>query len=362
MDIKTEDSFLGRTFHEIVTDSVETGIMVTDCSGKLLYINRAAEDMWGLHRQDALGQSFLLALAGHERERMTRTFEYVVRTGRTVRARDIVFVNHGGQTLYINAYASPFRYSEVDDMGIVMWTENITEERILRREIHQADKLAALGQLTLGLAHELRTPLGTIKALADLIELNLGERQAGLTRYISVLKNEVNRLDRLSRELLDFGGKKSLNREGVDINSLVEKTLYLASLNRPSQTAGIEKDLEPGLPEVCGDPGNLMQALMNLVLNAFDALGEEGTIYIKTFSQNDTVLIEVQDTGVGIDPENLHKVFDPFYTTKEYGTGLGLSVAHTLINDHRGRIEVESQASTGTVFRVSLPINQEGER
>lgn len=358
MDIKTEDSLIGRTFHEIVVDSIDIAIMATDCYGNLLYLNSAAESMWRLPRQEALGSSFLLALAGHERDRMKKTFDYVVRTGRSVRANDIVFVNHDGQILYINAYASPFHYSDDNDIGIVMWTENITEERKLRMEVHRADKIAALGQLTLGLAHELRTPLGTIKALAGLIELNLEGEQPDVKRYISVLNNEVNRLDKLSRELLDFGGRKSLNREWVNINSLLEKTLYLGSLNRNSQEVCIQKELEPDLPEVFGDPENLMHALMNLVLNAFDALEGKGSIYVMTARQGDEVVIEIRDTGPGIPGDSQQKIFDPFYTTKENGTGLGLSVAHTLVSDHQGSIEVESQPPRGTAFRVNLPINR----
>lgn len=360
MDIKTEDSFIGRTFHEIVVDSIGIAIMVTDSSGNLLYLNSAAESMWGLSRLEALGSSFLLALAGYERERMKKTFDYVVRTGRSVRASDIVFVNHDDHTLYINAYASPFRYSDKGEMGIVMWTENITEERKLRMEVHRADKIAALGQLTLGLAHELRTPLGTIKALAGLIELNLECDNPDVKRYIGVLNNEVNRLDKLSRELLDFGGRRSLNREWVNINVLLERILHLGSLNRTSRGVNIQKVFTPDLPEVFGDQENLLHALMNLVLNAFDALDGKGSIYVETARQDDEVVIVVRDTGPGIPGESLQKIFDPFYTTKENGTGLGLSVAHTLICDHQGRIEVESQPNQGTSFKVHLPINRGG--
>lgn len=362
MDIKTEDSVIGKTFHEIVVDSIDIAILVTDSSGKLLYLNSAAETMWLLPRHESLGSSFLLALAEWERERMKKTFDYVVRTGRSVRASDIVFVNREGQTLYINAYASPFSYSREDEVGIVMWTENITEERKLRLEVHRADKIAALGQLTLGLAHELRTPLGTIKALAGLIELNLEEEPPDVRKYISVLNNEVNRLDKLSRELLDFGGRRSLNREWVNVNSLLERILYLSSLNRSIRGVKIVKELALDLPEIFGDPENLLHALMNLVLNAFDSLEEEGSIYVKTTNKEDEIVIEIRDTGSGIPGESLTRIFDPFYTTKENGTGLGLSVAHTLISDHQGRIEVESRLKEGTAFMVHLPTKSGGGR
>lgn len=355
MDIEIEESQIRGTFHEIVVESIDIGILVTDCGGNLIYYNRAAETMWSLPRHQSLGQSFLLALAGAERERMRRTFDYVVRTGRTVRARDIEFVNRVGHKLYINAYASPFRYSDGDETGIVMWTENITEEQKLREEMHRADKLAALGQLSMGLAHELRTPLGTIKALAGLIDLNLQGMNPDVTRYISVLNNEVNRLDKLSRELLDFGGKSSLNREWTDINSLVEKTLYLASLSQPARSVEVIRELAADLPMVFGDPEHLLHALMNLVMNGFEALGQGGRLAIKTESLDGQVLISISDNGPGIPPDKLAKVFDPFYTTKENGTGLGLSVAHSLVSSHEGRIGVESNPGSGTVFTIFLP-------
>ncbi len=357
MDIKTEDSSPRRTFHELVMESIHVGIMAADYDGKLLAINKAAEEMWEYPRQEAMGASFLLALAEHDRSRMKKTFDYVIRTGRTVSATDIVFENRAGKILHINAYASPVSYSPDQGVGVAMWTEDITEERKLRLEVQRADKLAALGQLALGLSHEVRTPLGTIKALAGLIQININDSEQ-VKKYLKVLNNEVSRLDKLSRELLDFGGQRKLNMESININNLINKLLYLGKLNRPNSQVNIKENLQADLPEIYCDREDLLHALMNLVINAYDAVGDKGTIWVETEQQGSWIAIRIKDNGIGIQADCINKIFDPFYTTKENGTGLGLSIVHTMINDHGGHLEVVSQPGQGTIFTVKLPSEQ----
>ncbi|KUG03308.1 signal transduction histidine kinase [hydrocarbon metagenome] len=353
MDIKTEESSPRRTFHELAIESIHVGIMAVDYDGHLLAMNRAAEEMWELPRHEALGKSFLMALAEHDRARMKKTFDYVIRTGRTVSATDIVFENRAGKMLYINAYASPVNYSPDLGVGVAMWTEDITQERKLRMEVQRADKLAALGQLALGISHEVRTPLGTIKALASLIQMNISDPEQ-VKKYLKVMNNEVSRLDKLSRELLDFGGQKKLNMESVNVNNLINKLVYLGKLNRPDTKVNIEEYLQADLPDIYCDREDILHALMNLVINAYDAVGEEGTIYIETEQKGEWVDIRIKDTGPGIKADCMNKIFDPFYTTKENGTGLGLSIVHTIINDHGGHLDVDSQPGQGTVFTVKL--------
>ena len=358
MDILKGDILLDKTFHEIVIDSIDIGIMGSDLEGNLLTINKAAEKMWDFPKEIALGKSFLLALAEKERSRMKKTFDYVIKTGRSVRANEVVFVNRSGKTLYINSYASVVKYSG-DHIGVAMWTEDITEQRKLQMEIQRADRLAALGQLALGISHEVRTPLASIKALAALIKSAIGSDDQKI-KYINVMINEVNRLDKLSRELLDFAAKRSLTIEQVDINDLINKVLYLAKVNSLSDHINIKEDLKPGLPLLYCDKEKILQTLMNLVINALEAVNAPGTVTIETFYDHEWLGISVIDNGAGINDDDINKIFDPLYTTKEHGTGLGLSIVHSIVKDHGGRVEVESQLNKGTKFTIRLPIERGG--
>lgn len=354
MNIRTGDIALDKPLHETVFESIGIGIMVTDLASRLLFINKAAEDMWDLPREQALGQSFLLALAEHERARMKKTFDYVVRTGRSVHAREIHYISHAGKNLIINAYASLFTYPAEKTLGVVMWMEDITETLKLQQELQRADKLAALGQLALGIAHEIRTPLATIKALASLIRSDF-DNTPNADRYFEIILSEINRLDKLSRELLNFGGKRHMEIEPVNINDLLRRIIHLVRLNT-SQKIRFYYDLEESLPPVYGDRQSLMHVMTNIIINAVEAIPEEGIIRVETRRDDGFLIITVQDTGTGILPEHIDKIFDPLFTTKENGTGLGLSMAHSIISDHGGEIKVQSKPNEGTSFTVLLPL------
>ncbi|MEA1960844.1 MAG: ATP-binding protein [Bacillota bacterium] len=297
-------------------------------------------------------------MAEYERARMLKTFNYVTRTEKGLRATGVAFENRAGKTLYINAYSSLIRSPSGEKLGIAMLTEDITERKKLEAEVQRADRLAALGQLALGISHEIRTPLGTIKALATLIKEDVCyyENDEKSIVYLQSIINEVDRLDQLSQELLDFAGKSRLGLQTVNINKLLVKVIFLGKLNKPIQRIRIEEDFQPDLPDVYGDRDMLMHAFINLFINAMEATSTEDSIRIQTFVENEWVVVRFSDSGIGIEKESLNKIFDPFYTTKDHGTGLGLSIVHTIIKNHKGHIEVESHKDRGTIFTVRLPI------
>lgn len=359
MDIQVVDSsLLNKTFYEIVIDSIAIGIIIADLGGNILTLNKAAEKMWDFSRETDIGFSFLNALAEHERNRMKQTFDYVIRTGKTVRANGVVFETTKGKTLCINCYASLFQSSKNEKFGVAMWTEDITGRKKLEEEIQRADKLAALGQLSLGISHEIRTPIGSIKALATLIknDLNLDQQKI---KYLNVIIDEANNLDRLSRELLDFAGSGELKTQMVNISVLMNKVLFLAKLHKPLIRVEFEEYFQEKLPPVIGNPERLSQMLFNLIINAMDAIEDDGSICINIFREQSWLIIKITDSGIGIPSENISKIFDPFYTTKENGSGLGLSIVHTIVTDHKGHIYVESKKNFGTTFIIHLPIAKE---
>ncbi len=358
LDIKTTDNMLDKSFHEIIIESIGTGILVTDLEGKLIIFNKAAEEMWAYPKEEALGNPFFNCIAELDRPRMEKTFFYVVRTGRSLQASEAIMGNRAGKTLYINAHASLFQDTTGNKMGVVMLTEDITEKKKLEEEVQRADRLAALGQLSMGLSHEIRTPLATIKALTTLVKTDTLVDES-LRKQLNMVINEVNRLDSLCRQLLNFAGKSDLHVEKISIKDMLDRVLFMGRLNHLEIPVKIKEDIQPDLPEISGDKEMLTHAFINLLINAMEAVndsGNKGVVTIKAFRDGKWNVIKVSDTGIGIRPGEYVKIFDPFYTTKENGTGLGLSMVHTIITKHGGHINVESREGIGTAFTIKLPV------
>ena len=228
-------------------------------------------------------------------------------------------------------------------------------------QMQRADRLAALGTLTAGLAHEIRNPLVAIKTFTQLLPERFDDSEFR-EHFLNVTAGEVDRIASLVTELLDFArpSQPKLNRE--DLNKVVEKMLLLVDTESHKKNVRVVRDFAGILPPVVLDREQIKQVLLNVLLNAVDATPEDGTITVSTrpVTKNgslDYVQIVIRDTGKGIPEEDLDKVFTPFYTTKHEGSGLGLAISHQIIQEHHGNIEIESQENQGTTFRINLPVN-----
>lgn len=344
-------------FHEIVIESIATGIVTVNLEGSVLSINRAGERIFGVTREEALGANYINGLDKGERDRLKKTIDYVIRTGKTFCGRDITTVNHQGKTIYINTYVSLFENLAGKKLGVVMLTEDITQKRKMEEEMRIADKLAAMGELALGVAHEIRNPLGSIKGLASLAKKDDIDPQKR-SKYLDIIIKEVDRLERVSNELLDFARQHDLENRPVDINEIVRQVLFLWDLNASLYNIRLTTDLQDSLPPIYGDELKLRQVFINLGRNALQAIGEDGCLLVKTFQDKDWVVVQITDSGEGIPSNALHKIFEPFFTTKERGSGLGLSVVHQIVSGHGGHIEVDSKYGIGTTFTVKLPVER----
>jgi len=223
-----------------------------------------------------------------------------------------------------------------------------------------------VGQLAAGVMHEINNPLATILACSEALGLRVAdlpeqERQAQ-EEYLRIVETEVQRCRRIVDGLLDFSRPKpSAPKAPADINAIIDQTLFLLKHHERFKWLTIERQLEPGLPPFQADAERLVQCFMALMLNAMDAMNSRGVLTVHTHrnpQRSDEILAEFIDTGTGIRQEDLPKIFEPFFTTKPQGrgTGLGLSVAYGIVEEHRGRIEVESQMGVGTNFKVFLPV------
>ncbi|MFH1542816.1 MAG: ATP-binding protein [bacterium] len=233
-----------------------------------------------------------------------------------------------------------------------------SENLKLYRSLLQADKLASLGTISAGLAHEIKNPLAALKGMTQVLGDNIDDPEF-IKDYQELVDRQINRLNGLVEKMLRIGQKQGLNVSQFDLNRTINEVAELLKVQLRKNN--IQLRLELGqLPLVQGDEEQLSQVVMNLMLNAIQAMPTGGAITIKSKVQSPTsLIIEVMDSGQGIPADQLDKIFDPFFTTKDEGTGMGLAVAYRIIKEHNGEIKVESQMKKGTVFSIWLPIKPE---
>lgn len=244
--------------------------------------------------------------------------------------------------------------------------ERTEELERIHQQLLQTEKLAALGKLAASVAHEINNPLSGVLTYIKLMQRKLQDFGNGqlerFLSYLATMQRETEKCASIVKNLLDFARKREPSfKEGVSVNAIMEDALALVANRLALQNISVQKEYGD-LPPITADPGQLRQVFVNLLINAIDAIQDsEGVIKVRTafLEEEGKVSIEISDTGIGIKPEDLPKIFDPFYTTKEKGTGLGLSVVYGIVNLHKGEINVTSQVGKGTTFIIKLPLKIE---
>lgn len=276
------------------------------------------------------------------------------------------FISSGHQILgFLNIKDERFELSytsqEISFMMMVAAQAAITiENSRLFETVKERDRLAALGEMSAGLAHEIRNPLGAIKGAAQL--LNPKELSAINKEFVGIIIEEVDRLNGVVCQFLDYARPLRLGFDLIDVNQIVRRTMQLLEAEGPFPSVHIEQDLEEHLPMLYADAEQLKQVFINLIRNGIEAMPEGGTFEVQTrlLEEMDPPSIELvfQDEGIGISPEVMRNIFIPFFTTKERGTGLGLSICQRIIEHHEGTIQIQNRAEKGTRFIIRLPVQR----
>jgi two-component system, sporulation sensor kinase E len=341
-----------QDYTQSILRSITSGVLTVGPDGSVATANPAAERMLGMSEFEMvpkpIGSLFRIdgGLSGDVAK---------VLAGRLPLAlREATLVTANGNELHVQVSTSRMRAVGGNVLGAVVGLEDVSDIRALTDQLIRADRLAAMGELTAGVAHEVRNPLGVIRASVQLLEDAKGDRDR--TRDAAeVIKQEIDRLDRVIKALLDFGRPSKPMLVHTNLNDVLQDVVLFT--NRFAKQSGvvIVERPDPDLPVVHGDPDQLKQVFLNLVTNAVQAMDTAGgTITIETRGVGEYVEVSVSDTGPGIGAGDLSKVFDPFFTKRAEGTGLGLTIVHRIIDEHEGHIEVES-GPEGTVFNVTLP-------
>jgi len=259
----------------------------------------------------------------------------------------------------LNIAIAPLVSKDQEQIGRLIIFDDVTDRAELEQRLVQADKLSSIGLLAAGVAHEVNTPLAVISTYAQMLAKQVAE-DSQKSLILDKIAKQTFRASEIVNSLLNFSRTSSTSFGDVNLNRVIQETLSL--LEHQLQKAGIQikTEFDPHLPPVYGNGGKLQQVFLNLFLNARDAMTGGGTVEVRTWSDGLGAKAEVSDSGPGIAPEHLAKIYDPFFTTKaaRKGTGLGLSVTYGIIQEHGGSIEVSNRPSGGARFRIELPLGK----
>ncbi|HKV73806.1 MAG TPA: ATP-binding protein [Gemmatimonadales bacterium] len=353
-----------RQFVSLVVDCLPVGLYVVDREYRIQIWNRKRETgTQGLKRDEVVGRPVFEVLTRQPAEQLRSEFDQVFRTGEIQQME--IAVPIAGEERFFRISKIPMRQHHDGITHVITIGEDVTEYHHVHRQILQSEKLAAIGQLAAGVMHEINNPLATIGACVAAIGLRLEELKVEIpstvTEYLDIIDKEVQRCTNIVDGLLDFSRPKESTKRPVDLTMLVEETLFLLKHHQRFKRLTLVRELSQELPRVRANAEQLIQAFMAIMLNSLDAMENGGSLTVRSKvnpGRGDEVVVEIEDTGVGIPRSDLPKIFEPFYTTKPpgRGTGLGLSVVYGIVEGHHGRIEVDSIPGKGTTFVVYLPV------
>ena len=341
-----------KDFSENIVESLNVGVLAVDLGGAVESWNSQLERLLGVPRHEAVGRNLADVLPAD------LVTELAVRAGDEHVSSLYKFhmPNREGRNLVVNVSIAPLVGKSGERLGRLILVDDITQRMLLEDQLVQNEKLTSLGLLAAGVAHEVNTPLAVI---SNYIQMLAKQLPSGDPRHqlIEKIVKQTFRASEIVNHLLNFSRTGAAEFSEVDLNSVVEETLSLIA--HPFRTARVQvlRHLQQQLPPVRGSNNRLQQVLLNLFMNARDAMPSGGMLEVRTASNNGSVEVEITDTGSGISRENLHRIFDPFFTTKSSGrgTGLGLAVTYGIIQEHAGKIDVRSTLGKGTSFRLEFP-------
>jgi two-component system nitrogen regulation sensor histidine kinase GlnL len=358
-----------KSYTDHVFGSLTSGIVALDLDGRVVTLNPAAESLTGCRLADVRGRPGAEAFAHMPELSELLARALITRMGEAVVSASLT--RPGAPPSQVELTTEPLRGAEGKDLGVVAVLRDLTKVRQLEEQLRRSDRLAALGTLAAGLAHEIKNPLTSLLTFSRHLSRRFGDERFR-ERFQSVVPRELERINAIVDGLLRLSRPSRLTLSRVTVPDLIEQVLELYGNQLDAKQITLVREYSPGLPAIDADREQLYQVVGNLVTNALDAMPDGGTLTVRTdFSDagatafvasgrwfvSQRIRIEIADTGAGIPPVQSAQVFDPFFTTKRSGTGLGLAIVHKIVEDHGGSIVFRPVPGGGTVFTVLLPLS-----
>jgi len=349
---------------ETVYDSIDVGILVCDEQNNLVFVNKCAKRLMPINFSE--GINIYSAIID---EKLVEFFKEILNNRDKVIDREIDF-EHNDRNRLISVNVVPL-VRERHITGSLIYLDDITEKRKEEAHLRRAENLASLTTLAAGVAHEIKNPLGSISIHLQLLQKALAKKTkddeddsklSNTDRYFSVIKEEIERLNRIVVDFLYAVRPMNLELRKGDINKLITSLVELVNIELEQSKILCLLELDDDLPETLIDERYMKQAMLNLVTNAKAAMPNGGVLTIATKRVDNEIRISVCDTGIGIEKQNFEKIFEPYFSTKEAGTGLGLTQVYKIIREHQGEITLDSEPGTGSDFRIFLPLPQKETR
>ena len=341
-----------------ILDSIDRGIVTVDLQGQITSCNRALEQILEVEARTIVGHS--LEEAFTRENPLHQLLKEAIQEEARSEDRDLAYTCKKGRMKPLRVTTFPLKKKTGERVGGILLVKDMTEIRKLEERVQRASRLAALGQLTQRLVHEIRNPLSAMDINLQLLQERLGSRSEDpdIGRYLEIISTETRRLNQVLRNAQVFSKPESPDLETVDLHQIIEQVLFLIQEEALRKSIEISRGLQAKRSMVKADPDQMKQVFLNLFKNSIEAMSEGGKFEVlsRNDGQNKIIGIELVDTGSGIPMANLQHVFDPYFTTKKKGTGLGLSIVHNIIVQHGGTIDVSSWLGEGTIFSIILPL------
>ncbi|NDY71337.1 PAS domain-containing sensor histidine kinase [Desulfobacter hydrogenophilus] len=341
-----------RAFASELVTSLPMGIVAVDDAAKVIYVNGTAALFLRKELDQIKGKKAAQVLPPSLLTRLDQ-----VDKGGFVSEQELKLPSHTGKSIPVTVTITKIVGTQNNFIGHVFILNDLSRIRALELEIKQKEKLAAVGILAAGVAHEVRNPLSSIKGYATYFS-SLFDPQSDNKKAANIMAEEVDRVNRVISELLEFTRPIQLELKKTRIFELVDKALRLIKYEADPAGIKIINSVEPNLPEVEVDKDRLTQVLLNIFINAIQAMPSGGTLTVNVKAMENRLQFEISDTGGGISPQDQANIFNPYFTTKKRGTGLGLAIAFKIIETHGGTITIESLKNKGTTFVISIPMKQ----
>jgi len=351
-----------RNFRENILESSPNSVIAVNMKKEITSLNRRTEELFRLKRKNVLGQP----AAGVFGAGIVHLVDLAIDHGDLVDYHEIRQTRKDGSQLILGITASWLRDHQNKLIGVVFIVRDLTEAKRTEELIRRMDRLTSIGQLSAGVAHEIRNPLASISLNVQMLSKKWLLDDAAAQNIVSDTLEGIDRIKSLVKGMLDFAKPSTPALKRGSIAGVVHNSISLLDSQLRKKRVEVKLDLPADLPEIVFDEHQIQQVLVNLLLNGLEAMDGGGSIRIKGSLAKDQkkrqryLALQIMDTGVGIPPGNLSKIFDPFFTTKPEGTGLGLSIVHKILDQHQAAIDVVSEAGRGTTFTLSFPLQPPG--